>query len=185
MYYDVPKPRQRKPKPVPGDVDIRCDRCGKPHFGDCPKLTNIRYIGEGHSSMFTTFIDGPAAGQKLSLRRNPLLLRVTHDPVTNSTVGGVWDALDQPNDKLGRSEKVYLYRLTGPPGYVHVRAARGSGLGGSWCTGVYSVMLVQPDREILRDNEAFGRWCDKNRLELMPAWATALLNTPEGPEDHA
>lgn len=132
--------------------------------------------------MFTTFIDGPAKGQKLSLRRNPLLLRVVHDP-KKGDVAEAWDALDQPDDKLGRGEAVYLYRLTGPPGYVHVRAARGSGLGGSWCTGVYSIMLVQPDREILRDNDAYGRWCDKNRIELMPGWATKLLNKPEGPEE--
>jgi hypothetical protein len=126
--------------------------------------------------MFTTFLDGPAAGQKLSLRRNPILLRVTHDPVTNSTVGGVWDALDNPADKLKHAEKCYLYRLTAPPGYVHVRATAKSGPSGSWCTGVYSVMLVQPDRDILRDNDKFGRWCDEHRIELMPAWATELLN---------
>jgi hypothetical protein len=52
----------------------------------------------------TTFLDGPAKGQCLSLRRSPELLRVVE-------LNGKWDALDQPEDEPKPGEKVHIYRL--------------------------------------------------------------------------
>lgn len=52
----------------------------------------------------TTFIDGPAKGQCLSLKVARTFLRVTESK-------GVWDALDIPTDEPRPDEKLYLYRL--------------------------------------------------------------------------
>ena len=53
----------------------------------------------------TRFLDGPAAGNALMLRRAPLFLRVTID-----AAGGKVDALDQLDDDPQDGETVHVYR---------------------------------------------------------------------------
>jgi len=57
----------------------------------------------------TTFEDGPAKGQHLSLQRAPKFLRVVED-------GGKWDALDQPTDEPRPGETLYAYRISSEVG---------------------------------------------------------------------
>lgn len=54
----------------------------------------------------TTFLDGPAKGQTLILKRSPEILRVVLEPKTRK-----WDALDQPEDAPRPGEMVYIYVL--------------------------------------------------------------------------
>jgi hypothetical protein len=68
----------------------------------------------------TSFIDGPAKGQCLLLKRSPQLLRVVE-------LNGKWDALDQPGDEPRPGEKVYDYELAGQSGTCHINAGRRSG----------------------------------------------------------
>lgn len=56
-----------------------------------------------------TFLDGPAAGTKLSLHRAPIFLRVVIDRET-----GRVDALDQLNDVPKKSEAVHVYYCPEP-----------------------------------------------------------------------
>jgi hypothetical protein len=53
------------------------------------------------------FLDGPATGQLLMLRRAPRYLRVTKSP------RGVWDALDRLDDTPTAEEQVYVYVRVG------------------------------------------------------------------------
>jgi hypothetical protein len=99
-----------------------------------------------------TFVDGPAMGQTLSLRRAPLLLRVTHIPHT-----GKFDALDQPEDVPTPRERIYVYVLTGIPTHYHMRCRRRSE-SGFFYDGSYRVLETQPAEEDLRDTHAWRNW---------------------------
>ena len=57
----------------------------------------------------TTFLDGPAQGQTLTLSRAPYFLRAV-------VSGGKWDALDGLEDKPADREMIFVYRLAGQPG---------------------------------------------------------------------
>lgn len=70
----------------------------------------------------TTFVDGPAKGQTLMLKRSPEVLNVVFDTKT-----GKWDALDQPGDKPSDSEVVHVYVLCERCGTVHVNCRGGGG----------------------------------------------------------
>ena len=61
----------------------------------------------------TTFIDGPAKGQHLALKRAPRFLRVV-------VADGKWDALDQIEDEPRPGELVYAYEVHGPVGSCHI-----------------------------------------------------------------
>lgn len=69
----------------------------------------------------TTFLDGPAKGQKLLLRNSPNVLTVV--------VGqdGKWDALDMPGDAPRLTEVAHRYRLVERSGTAHVNFGRGRG----------------------------------------------------------
>lgn len=69
----------------------------------------------------TTFIDGPAKGQKLLLRHAPAVLTV----VVNSR--NKWDALDQPDDEVRPDELTFTYDRVGEAGMVHVNFGRRRG----------------------------------------------------------
>ena len=60
----------------------------------------------------TTFVDGPAKGQRLRLKRAARFLRVTE-------ANGEWDALDQLTDHPRTDEKLWAYEITGQPGMMH------------------------------------------------------------------
>lgn len=64
------------------------------------------------------FLDGPAAGTSLLLKRAPQLLRVVQD--TNST----FDALDQLHDTPALGERITVYERVTKPSTVHINAGR-------------------------------------------------------------
>lgn len=111
------------------------------------------------------FIDGPAAGVELQLRRAPILLRVVH-----SQAG--WDALDQLHDEVRSGEKVYAYILTEPPTSMHL-LTRGKNrhAGGWYAIGVYRLLDPQPTDAEMRDTELWMRWGNERKATLVPAWA--------------
>ena len=100
----------------------------------------------------TKFLDGPAAGISLGLRRCPIYLRVVYHNVKKT-----WDALDQLEDKPSWDETVYAYKQSAFHGMVHVcRRPTGSGYFGM---AEYQVIHPQPPRETLRSNQAWQEWC--------------------------
>jgi hypothetical protein len=68
----------------------------------------------------TTFLDGPAKGQRLMLKHSPKDLRVVEKE-------GQWDALDSPNDEPRSGETVHHYRLRTIKGTAHINTGRGRG----------------------------------------------------------
>lgn len=117
----------------------------------------------------TTFENGPAHDAKLMLRRSPYFLRVTYD-------GNKYDALDQLDDTPNPDETIYLYRITGLPGWCHVRAEKGGG--GTYSMGTYAYVSPQPDDAILRDTEAWRKWVAE-QVEDTKRWATMLAEAAD------
>lgn len=72
------------------------------------------------SRVMTTFIDGPAKGQHLLLKRSPQRLVVVFD-------GNRWDALDQPWDKIEPGEQSFVYEISRRIGNCHINRAGGRG----------------------------------------------------------
>ena len=98
------------------------------------------------------FLDGPAAGQTLLLRRAPRLLRVVRGP------SGKFDALDQLDDTPADDETVTVYVLgPGTPGVVHLNMGR---LGGGWYViAEYRLHPSQPADWQARETSAWQDWC--------------------------
>lgn len=94
----------------------------------------------------TRFIDGPAAGKTLMLKRAPLFLRVTQR-------GDDWDALDQLDDQPAADEEIHVYRLQGQPGSVHMNFGRCRG--GLFTTAEYAYFSPQPTDAELRTTAAW------------------------------
>lgn len=101
------------------------------------------------------FLDGPAEGTVLELRRAPVLLRVAIE-------GDTVDALDQLSDTPKEGEILYVYRLEGKAGSYHllVRGPKARERRGWWATGdyVHLPMDDQPDQETLRDTKRWQQW---------------------------
>lgn len=116
----------------------------------------------------STFLDGPAQGKGLMLRRAPLLLRV----VIDETDGSV-DALDQLDDTPGPSERIHVYKRVSEAQTVHL-CARGKARGASgWYQMADYQHLPTVDGERLRETQAWRDWCESEE-------ASALLHgTPE------
>lgn len=102
----------------------------------------------------TRFLDGPAAGKFLPLRRAPVFLRVVTD-------GKKWDALDQLDDVPEDNERIFVYLISGPIGRSIV-CARG-GRGGIYMAASYRFFEQQPGDDILRDNEKWREWTEQFR----------------------
>lgn len=97
----------------------------------------------------TTFIDGPAKGRTLLLRRSPKLLRVC-------VVGRDVDALDGLDDSPRQNERLVAYQRTAAFGRVFVD---GRSFGGNYAVATYAMLPVQPADEVMRTNEAWKAWC--------------------------
>jgi len=107
-----------------------------------------------------TFIDGPAIGQRLMLKRIPILLRV----VQNSQ-SGEWDALDQLADKPRHDEKVHVYLRGDEVSMYHVLCRRGAGSrsGTGWYyKASYRLFETQPDAADVRTNDRWQAWAKAN-----------------------
>lgn len=103
----------------------------------------------------TRFIDGPAKGTTLFLRRAPHYLRVVQGP-DGPTAPGTIDALDQLDDTPRASETVTAYEMVGGPSHMHVNRGR---LGCAWYRGgEYRMVAEQPDDATLRDAARWRAW---------------------------
>lgn len=98
----------------------------------------------------THFDNGPAAGQTLMLKRAPKFLRVVE-------ALGVWDALDQLEDKPTPQETIYAYVRMGDPSMCHVN--RGSKGSGWYMVANYRLVPEQPTDAQMRDTSAWQEWC--------------------------
>lgn len=98
------------------------------------------------------FLDGPAAGQVLQVRRAPIYLRVAIE-------AGEVDALDQAEDTPKPTEMLYAYRLKGKAGWVHM-LVRGENRdrGGYWATGEYEFIDPQPGDATMRNKADWQAW---------------------------
>lgn len=105
------------------------------------------------------FLDGPAAGQLLELRRAPLFLRVTQVDADGGEIA--YDALDQLDDVPQSVEILFAYRLVGEAGWVRYQMA-GPGGRGRQCrtiaTGEYALVDPQPSDEVMRSNAQWQVW---------------------------
>lgn len=105
----------------------------------------------------TTFVDGPAAGQHLSLKRAPVFLRVV--VADGGLSGPKWDALDQLCDTPQRKEVIYAYRIVGQPSMVHINRGRRGG-SGFYQMAQYRLVLEQPSDAVMRSNFEWRAWCE-------------------------
>jgi len=113
------------------------------------------------------FLDGPAAGVSLSLRRAPMLLRVVQNRETKT-----WDALDQLTDSPADNEDIYLYYIH-PESFFKAHVCRSPRRLSGWLEEAdYSLLpatLLRIDEEILRDQEVYAAWCEKIE-DIMREW---------------
>jgi hypothetical protein len=101
----------------------------------------------------TTFVDGPAAGQRLMLRRGVKYIRAVRNRVT-----GKWDALDQVEDTPGEAEEIFAY-VGKNIGHCHVRASGGGG--GIFSIGSYEFIPEQPTDEQMRNHRMWVAWVEE------------------------
>lgn len=102
----------------------------------------------------TKFIDGPAQGQTLLLKRGPRFLRVVEQD-------GKWDALDQLEDEPEPGESIHVYEAHGPIGSCHLNIS--GGRGGWFIIGEYRHLPEQPTEEQKRVTRAWREWCEAHR----------------------
>lgn len=109
------------------------------------------------------FIDGPAAGQALSLARAPLLLRVV------CSAKGDWDALDQLGDTPKPGETIHVYRRESHKGsyFWDGRGKGGRRTGGFSQIATYRHLPDQPGDQHTRDTAAWRSWCEANKELLV------------------
>jgi hypothetical protein len=101
----------------------------------------------------TEFLDGPAAGQTLMLKRAPKYLRAVQ------AATGDWDALDQLIDTPRAGERVVAYRMVEGPFRAHICArGRNRSASGWYEGGRYRVCDSQPTDEQLRETAAWRAW---------------------------
>lgn len=123
--------------------------------------------------MPTTFMNGPAAGAGLALRRAPMFLRVVIDE-TDGTV----DALDQLDDTPGPSEKIHVYQLAAPASQAHVcYRGRDRDRSGWYAVGIYR-HVPDVDGEMVRETERWRAWVDE-RVAADPELARVAVNPVE------
>lgn len=98
----------------------------------------------------TSFVEGPAKGQHLMLKRAAQFIRVVEE-------AGKWDALDQPEDTPKPTEKIYAYQVHGEVNTCHIRAS--GGRGGFYPIANYRVVAEQPDDATMRHDGLWTAWC--------------------------
>lgn len=105
--------------------------------------------------MGARFLDGPAAGLEITVRRAPTYLRVVAGGVKGTAWRGeCWDVLDLPEDEPEAGERLYAYRIMpGTWGQVFVRP------GGEFQSGDYYLLEVSDELlEAFRVREQFRAW---------------------------
>ena len=105
----------------------------------------------------TKFIDGPAHGVTLQLKRAPRFLRV----VFSTNPKEPWDALDQLEDTPTIHEMLYAYEVEGEVGRYHIlRRPTGSGW---YMIANYRFIPEQPADEEMRETDAWRQWCEAHK----------------------
>jgi hypothetical protein len=99
----------------------------------------------------TRFLDGPAVGTTLLLKRAPLFLRAVQDQA------GTWDALDQLTDEPRADERIVVYRMVEGPTVVHIN--RGRNGSGFYRGGGYLLVDPQPSDDVVRKTQLWRWWC--------------------------
>ena len=99
------------------------------------------------------FLDGPAQGQRLMLKRAPILLRVVRD-------GAKWDALDQLEDTPKPTEEIFVYEQVGTPSWAHICRSPKAGGSGMFMMAEYQALVSEhpPAEDALRDNRRWREW---------------------------
>lgn len=120
----------------------------------------------------TRFLDGPAAGVTLFLKRAPVYLRAVQN-ADGPTHPGDWDALDQLDDHPRASERIVVYRLEGEPTFCHIN--RGRKGGGFYRGGMYRVVDPQPSDTELRTDAGWRGWAAAQIGVPLAADGTALV----------
>lgn len=102
----------------------------------------------------STFLDGPARGRNLTLRRAPIFLRVVFAP------GGAVDALDQLDDEPREDEAIVVYRRVSTPTvmFIDTWQADGTLTGRRYESADYRLVPTD-DNETVRDRDAWRAWC--------------------------
>lgn len=109
------------------------------------------------------FLDGPAAGTVLQLRRAPLLLRVV------ITSQGNVDALDQLDDEPQKNETIHVYRKSKDLGSYHLCCrGRNRSASGWYQQAEYSLYDPQPKDHEARDTTRWRAWCQAQQATLTP-----------------
>jgi hypothetical protein len=109
----------------------------------------------------TTFVDGPAKGKNLMLKRACFFLRVVEKKT--SLLESEFDALDQPEDTPGPDEIIHVYQLTKNPGMCHLNIRKGGKhAGGFYPISEYRLCAEQPG-DAVRDNSAWVKWCEDHK----------------------
>ena len=100
-------------------------------------------------------IDGPCKGT-FFVKRAPVYLRCVKNQLTEEI-----DVLDQLEDTPQGFESVYVYKLQGDAGWMHIR---GTKIHGFYALGKYKY-LPEVDGEVLRDNSAWQAWAMSQNLD--------------------
>ena len=107
----------------------------------------------------TKFMNGPAAGVVLGLRRAPLYLRAVQNRFAEKAE---WDALDMLTDRPDPNERIVAYRRTKYDGHVHVcRRPSGSGY---FAMAEYVVGDPQRADDVLRNTSKWQAWAEAQAL---------------------
>lgn len=103
-----------------------------------------------------TLRDGPARGS-YAVKRAPRFLRAVVDGAT-----GKADVLDQLDDTPAAHESIYVYRIVGQAGSVHLNFGSRSGRSGFYVMADYE-HLSDVDGESFRNFDNWREWCIANK----------------------
>jgi hypothetical protein len=121
-----------------------------------------------------TFLDGPAQGQTLALKRAPRFLRVTRFRAKE------FDALDQLDDTPRVGEMLFAYEIAEYQGVYHLLCGRGAkSASGFYQQGAYRFVVDQPDDATMRDTERWRQWCMARKDESAVAVSRSSSLTPD------
>lgn len=112
-----------------------------------------------------SFLDGPAVGQNLTVRRAKFFLRVTVD-------GDKWDCLNEYWDTARPHENLFVYIAVEKATAVHLKMAKRSE-SGWYALCQYRFLEPQPPDDAIRDNEKWRAWC-MAQTELMAQWRNLI-----------
>jgi hypothetical protein len=108
-----------------------------------------------------SFIDGPAHGKTLMLKRAPVFLRVTLAHYNQEEVQ--IDALDRLDDKPDTTESLFAYRLVKHEGNAFVDGRdpkTGKRWGSATAIATYRLVETQPDDATMRNYDSWKAWCE-------------------------